>query len=138
MGAGTGPKTRSVEGEGSGNLPVLPRASAVPPVRVVTQRAPTAPARTTPAPAFRDPAATAAAPPVPAPAPKRAAPPPKPALVQRQATPAPPPTASATASARTAKSDLDIDEIVTLVARRLRTEFRLDRERFGRLRDSTR
>jgi hypothetical protein len=33
---------------------------------------------------------------------------------------------------------LDLDELVTLVSRRLRAEFRVDRERFGRLRDSTR
>jgi hypothetical protein len=33
---------------------------------------------------------------------------------------------------------IDIDDIVGLVSRRLRAEFRLDRERFGRLRDSSR
>jgi len=33
---------------------------------------------------------------------------------------------------------VDIDEIVGLVSRRLRSEFRIDRERFGRLRDSPR
>jgi hypothetical protein len=33
---------------------------------------------------------------------------------------------------------VNIDEIVSQVTRRLRTEFRIDRERFGRLRDSNR
>jgi hypothetical protein len=35
-------------------------------------------------------------------------------------------------------TDVDVDELVGLVSRRLRAEFRIDRERFGRLRDSTR
>lgn len=37
-----------------------------------------------------------------------------------------------------ADAGVDIDELGSLLLRRLRAEFRIDRERFGRLRDSTR
>lgn len=34
--------------------------------------------------------------------------------------------------------DIDMDALMGVISRRLRTDFRLDRERLGRLRDSTR
>jgi hypothetical protein len=37
-----------------------------------------------------------------------------------------------------ALAGVGVDELVSLVSQRLRAEFRIDRERFGRLRDSTR
>jgi hypothetical protein len=50
------------------------------------------------------------------------------------------PAAAATPAggSRPGTQGVDLDELTSQVARRLRTEFRIDRERFGRLRDSIR
>ena len=130
------------------HLPVLPRASAVPPAAVVTQRSAAAPPRASreaPHPASRE---------APRPAPARISQgaPKGPATVSRSAAPQTQPTPSAVrrppASGPAVQGSgpaapqkdigVNIDEIVSQVTRRLRTEFRIDRERFGRLRDSNR
>jgi hypothetical protein len=60
-------------------------------------------------------------------------------VVQRDAGPAASSGGKAGSQARAGTlAGVDVDELVSLVSRRLRAEFRIDRERFGRLRDSTR
>jgi hypothetical protein len=60
-------------------------------------------------------------------------------VVQRDAGPAAGSGGKASSQARAgALAGVDVDELVGLVSRRLRAEFRIDRERFGRLRDSAR
>jgi hypothetical protein len=52
---------------------------------------------------------------------------------------APGPQAPApTANNKIKPNDIDIDALMSVITRHLRTEFRIDRERFGRLRDSNR
>ncbi|HEY1704254.1 MAG TPA: hypothetical protein VGG75_31555 [Trebonia sp.] len=148
-------------------LPVRPHVSAVPPVPTVTQRAPEAPQRGNRAsqpPAGR-PAAPSPGPLTvsrsasrenqalgrqAAPARQQAAGQPLPSLFgsrrpaagQREgsgtSSPGTSPSGAAAARARPGFGDLDLDALTSEIARRLRTEFRVDRERFGRLRDSTR
>lgn len=138
LGAGGEAKTRSADR--FSDLPVLPRGPSAGSSRVVTQRAAAGPSRGGPEPASQPGSSSAPVSRSAVAAPKTQAarrPDPPRAAVQRAAASASPVPAPAPAPA-TGKGDVDIDEIVSLVTRRLRTEFRLDRERFGRLRDSTR
>jgi hypothetical protein len=153
-------------------LPVLPHASAVPPVSVVTQRAPGAPQRGNRAsrPQAAQPPVSQPATPNPGPVTvsrtasranqtlaRQASPTGRQATVQRipslfsarrettgqregSGTSSSGNSSSGTSAARARPGfgNLDLDALTSEIARRLRTEFRVDRERFGRLRDSTR
>lgn len=140
--AGLGlPRTAPVTGH-------LPAAAPAPVAMPVARPAPAGPPGATsarpaagPAPAVqRAPGAASAAPPRPTPPPRPA---PPPAAVQRSGGP---PVVARTASPETESTDplrlteFQLDQLshqlIGRVARLLRTELRLDRERIGRLRDS--